>query len=103
MKEKLWRKIENSHCLYQNYTQGVRCAHGISFLRLSFNEWLEKHGIMRNQFQESKFQDSCFSRINDNSSVSSAISAASLPSPGNSKKSDTNRWVKPQIDMLASL
>ena len=58
---------------------------------------------MRNQFQEPKFQDSSFSRIDDNSSVSSATSATSLPSPDNSKKPDTDRWIKPQIDMLVSL
>ena len=87
--------MENSYRLYQNYIQGVRCAYRISFPLLSFNKWLEKHGIIRSQFQEPKFQDSSFSRIDDNSSVSSAISATSLPSPDNSKKT--------QIDMLVSL
>ena len=95
--------MENSYRLYQNYVQGLRCAYGISFALLSFNEWLEKHEIVRNQFQEPKFQDSSFSRIKDNSSISSATSAKSLPSPDNSKKPDTKRWIKPQIDMLVSL
>ena len=59
--------------------------------------------MLRNQFPELKFQDSSFSRINDSSSVSTATSAISLPSPDNSKKPDTNRWIKPQIDALVSL
>ena len=58
---------------------------------------------MRNQFQDPKSQDSSIPRINDNSSVSSATSATSLPSLDNSKKPDTNRRIKPQIDMLVSL
>ena len=95
--------MENSYRLHQNYVQGVRCAYGISFPLLSFNEWLENHEIMRNQFQEPKFHDSSFSRINDNSSVSSAASAIFLPSPDNSKRPNTNRWIKPQIDVLVSL
>ena len=33
---------------------GIRHAYGISFPLHLFNEWLEKHGIMRNQFQEPK-------------------------------------------------
>ena len=33
---------------------GARYAYGISFPLLFFNEWLEKHGIARNQFQECK-------------------------------------------------
>ena len=86
--------MENSYCLYQNYVQGVRCAYGISFPFLSINEWLEKSGIMRNpeEFQEPKFQDSSFPRIiDDNSSVSSATSATSLPSSDHSKKLNINR------------
>ena len=74
--------MENSYSLYQNYVQGVRCAQGISFPLLSFNQWLQKHVNMGNQFQEPKFQDSSFS------SVSSATSATSLPSPDNCKKFD---------------
>ena len=58
---------------------------------------------MRNQFHDPKSQDSSIPRINDNSSVSSATSATSLPSLDNSKKPDTNRRIKPQIDMLVSL
>ena len=60
---------------------------------------------MRNpgEFQEPRFQDSSFPRIHDNSSVSSATSSISLPSSDNSKKPDTNRLIKPQIDMLVSL
>ena len=60
---------------------------------------------MRNpgEFQEPRFQDSSFPRIHDNSSVSSARSSISLPSSDNSKKPDTNRLIKPQIDMLVSL
>ena len=38
-----------------------------------------------------KFQESSFSRIDCNSSVSSATSATSLKSPDNHKKPDTNR------------
>ena len=83
LKEELWRKMENSYSLYQNYVQGVRCTQGISFPLLSFNQWLQKHVNMTNQFQEPKFQDSSFS------SVSSATSATSLPSPDNCRKSDT--------------
>ena len=97
--------MENTYSLYQNYIQGVRCAYGISFPFLSFNKWLEEHGIMRNpgEFKEPNFQDSSFPRTDDNSSVSSATSATSLPSSDNSKKPDTNRWIKPQTDMLVSL
>ena len=60
---------------------------------------------MRNpgEFQEPNFQDSSFPRTDDNSSVSSATSATSVPSSDNSKKPDTNRWIKPQTDMLVSL
>ena len=60
---------------------------------------------MRNpgEFQGPRFQDSSFPRIDHNSSVSSATSAISLPSSDNSKKPDTNRLIKPQIDMLVSL
>ena len=57
--------MENGYRLYQNYVPGVRCAHEISFPFLSFNEWLEKHGIIRSPggFQEPKFKDSSFPRI----------------------------------------
>ena len=55
--------MKNSYDLYENYVHGVRCACAILFMLLSFNEWLEKHGI------------------DDNSSVSSATSAISVPSP----------------------
>ena len=58
----------------------------------------KKYGIKGNQFQEPSF-----TRTDDNSSDSSATSAISLLSPDNSKKPDTNRWIKPQIDMLVSL
>ena len=103
--EKFWRKRENSYRSYQNYVQGVRCAYVISFPFLSFNEWIEQHGIIRNpgEFQEPKSQDSSFPKIDDNSSVASATSTTSLPSSDNSKKPDTNRWIKPQIDMFVSL
>ena len=33
---------------------GVRNVYGVSFPYLFLNELLEKHGIMRNQFQELK-------------------------------------------------
>ena len=33
---------------------GVKYAYGVSFPLLFFNELLEKHGIMRNQFGEPK-------------------------------------------------
>ena len=46
---------------------------------------------------------SSFSRVDDNSSVSSATSATSLPSPDSCKNSDTNCWIKSQIDILVSL
>ena len=46
---------------------------------------------------------SSFSRVDDNSSVSSATSATSLPSPDSCKNSDTNYWIKSQIDILVSL
>ena len=52
--------MKNSYDLYENYVHGVRCACAILFMLLPFNEWLEKHGIMRNQFQEPVFQDSLF-------------------------------------------
>ena len=60
---------------------------------------------MRNpgEFQEPKSQDSSFPKIDDNSSVASAASATSLLSSDNSKKPDTNRWIKPQIGMFVSL
>ena len=49
-------------------------VHTESRFFLFMNEWLEKHGIMRNQFQEANFQYSSFSRIDRNSSFSSATS-----------------------------
>ena len=55
------------------------------------------------EFQEPSFQDLSFPRIHDNSSLSSATSSISLTSSDNSKKLDTNRLTKPQIDMLVSL
>ena len=47
---KNFEKMKNSYVV----RCGARYAYRILFPLLFFNEWLEKHGIMRNQFQESK-------------------------------------------------
>ena len=44
-------KLENSYVV----RCGARYAYGISS-PFFFNEWLEKHGIMRNWFQKPKLQ-----------------------------------------------
>ena len=58
LKEKLWRKMENS-CAYirimlSDVESDVHTEFHSRFF--FFNEWLEKYGIMRNQFQEPKLQ-----------------------------------------------
>ena len=46
LNEKLWEKMENSCQMWSQIC--IRNFIPASF----FNEWLEKHGIVRNQFQE---------------------------------------------------